>query len=366
MLADSELRELVHFISPDPVLSVYLNTDPTQGNSDAYRLRLRNLLKGVSLPEDVETIERYFQREYDWTGKGVALFSCAPQGFFRTYPLAVPVADLVHVSDRPSIRVLADLLDSYGGYGVVVVDKQGARVFSFHLGELREQEGVLGNPVKRTKHGGASTVTGGRGGSAGLTRHQEEVVDRNMKEAVGFAVDFFESNHVRRILIGGTDDNVAQFRSFLPKAWQSLVVGTFPMNMGVGHVEVLDKAMQIGQAAELKREEKIIEELFTLAAKGDDAVIGLEDTLVTVNEDRVSTLVVLQGYSQPAYRCTDCRYLFEEMHQTCPNCGGEVHKIPDAVDVAVSRTMRQGGDVEVVHANPQLELSGKIGAFLRY
>ncbi len=366
MLADSELRELLQFISPDPVLSVYLNTDPTQGNSDAYRLRLRNLLKGVSLPEDVETIERYFQREYDWAGKGVALFSCKPQGFFRSYPLAVPVPDLVHVSDRPSVRVLADLLDSFGGYGVVIIDKQGARVFSFHLGELREQEGMLGDPVKRTKHGGASAVPGGRGGVAGQARHQEEVVDRNMKEAVEFAVDFFEANHVRRILICGTDDNVAQYRTFLPKAWQSLVVGTFPIAMGVGHVDVLEKAMQVGLAAELKREEQVIDQLITQSAKGSGAVIGLEDTLTAVNEGRVSTLVALQGYGQPAYRCNQCRYLFEEEHQPCPNCGGEVRAIPDAIDVAVGRTMRQGGDVEVVHANPQLELSGKVGAFLRY
>ena len=45
-----------------------------------------------------------------------------------------------------------------------MVDKQGARLFYFHLGELREQEGVLGESVKRTKRGGGSQAAGRRGG----------------------------------------------------------------------------------------------------------------------------------------------------------------------------------------------------------
>jgi len=366
MLAERELRELLQFISPEPVLSVYLNTDPSLGNKDAYRLRLRNLLKGVSLPEDVVKIEAYFQHEYDWAGRGVAIFSCVPLDFFRIYPLAVPVPDLVHVCDRPSVRVLADLLDSFGGYGVVLIDKQGARVFSFHLGELQEQEGVLGESVKRTKHGGASTFPGGRSGVAGRPRAVEEVVERNMKESVEFAIDFFEANRVRRILIGGTDDNVAMFRSLLPKTWQSLIVGVFPMGMSVGHAEVLAKAMQVGQDAEEKREASLVEEMLTRAAKESGAVVGLDATLDAINSDRVSTLVILNGYQQPAYRCTDCGFLTVKPLRTCPSCSGAMTELMDMVDLAVNRTMRQGGDVEVLHGNLELDKAGKIGALLRY
>jgi len=366
MLTDQDVRELIKFTSPHPVLSVYLSTDPTLGNKDSYRLRLRNMLKKVNLPQDEEAVERYIMQEYDWSGRGVVVFSCQPQGFFRAYSLAVPVRDLVHVGDRPSVRVLADLLDSYGGYGVVLVDKQGARLFHFHLGELREQEGIVGEMVKRTKHGGASSLPGARGGVAGRTKHVDEVIERNMKEAVDFAVSFFEQNRVRRILIGGTEDNVALFRSLLPKAWQSLIVGTFPMNMTASHAEVLAKAMQVGQEAETKRENQLIKDLITAAAKNSGAVIGLENTLQAVNEDRVSTLVILEGFGQSAYRCGQCGYLTSRQQTTCPACGGEMHEIADAVDFAVSRVMRGGGDVEVVHRNPELEKAGMIGAFLRY
>lgn len=366
MVNENELRELARFIVPNAVVSLYLNTDPTAATRDAYRLRLRNLLKEIGHPQDVDAIENYFTKTYDWNGRGVAVFSCAPQNFFRAFPLALPVPDLLHISDRPSLGVLARLVDSYGGYGVILVDKQGARAFSFHLGTLREQEGVLGEAVKQVKRGAASTVVGGRGMNVGVSRHVDEVIDRNMKDSADFAVKFFEDARIRRILIGGTDDNVAQFRGLLPKAFQSLIVGTFPMSMTANQNEVLAKAMQIGAEADAKRENSMVEDLITRSARGTDAVIGLDDTLQAANTDRINTLVVLQGYQQPAYRCRNCSYLTPKPHRTCANCGGEMYQIPDVIDVAVSRTLRKGGNVEVLQAHPGLDKAGKLGAFLRF
>jgi len=298
MLTEKDLRELLEFSAQEPVLSVFLNTDPAEGNADAYRLRLRSMLKGVDLPEDIQQVEQYLNREYDWSGRSVALFSCAPQGFFRAYPLAVPVRSRVRAGGRPSVKALADMLDAYGGYGVALVDKQGARLFSFHLGELREQEGVIGEEVRHTKHGGASSLPGRRGGAGEQKRTAEEVIDRNMKDTVDFAVHFFEENRVRRVLIGGTDDNVAHFRSLLPKAWQSLVVGTFPMSMTASHAEVLARAMQVGKEAEKHRENRLIDTMITAAAKGSGGVVNLNETLNAIRDGRVQTLMIMDGYRE--------------------------------------------------------------------
>lgn len=366
MLSETNLRELLDFSTTAPVLSVYLNTEPSEGNADAYRLRLRSMLKDVNLPEDVEAIERYFQHEYNWTGKGVAVFSCAPQGFFRAYSLALAVQNLVHVGTRPSVRPLADLFDNYGGYGVALIDKQGARLFFFHLGELREQEGVIGEEVRHVKRGGASTIAGQRGGTAGKTGYEEEVIDRNIKETVEFAVRFFEENHVRRILIGATDENAALFRSHLPKAWQSLVMGAFAMPMTASQNEVLAKALQIGRNSEVQREAQMISNLITSAAKQSGAVVGLNATLDAVNTGRVQRLVLAEGYAPSGYHCTSCGALVAKAAPACPQCEAPLSPALDIIDLAVSAVLRTGGDVEVIHKNAELEQGGKIGALLRY
>lgn len=366
MLSDRDVQDLLHYQPSHPVLSIYLNTDPAEGNADAYKLRLRTMLKDIEMAEDVAAIYRYFEHEHDWSGRSVAVFSCAPQKFFKAFPLAVAIRSRVQINDRPYVKPLADLLDSYGGYGVVLVDKQGARLFYFHLGELREQEGVMGETIRHTKRGGGSQAAGRRGGTAGQTDYTEEMADRNIKEVIEAATRFFSENNVRRIAIGGTDDNIALFRSHLPKSWQSLVIGTFPINMTASHVEVLERAMQIGREAEHRREALLVDAIVTNTAKGRGGSIGLEDTLDALREGRVQSLVICDGYRAPGYRCKSCGHLSSRPMGSCPFCSGETEQIPDAVEVAVRQVMRSGGEVEVLHHDPTPKGFEKIGALLRY
>jgi hypothetical protein len=365
MFRDQDLHDLLEYKSSTPILSIYLNLDPGD-NSETQRLRLRSMLKEVKLPEDQLAVERFFDHEFDWTGRSVVVFSCADQDFFKAYSLAVPLRSRVRVGLRPYVKPLADLFDSYGGYGVVLVDKQGARLFYFHLGELREQEGVMGEEVRHTKRGGASQAPGRRGGVAGRTNYMEEVTERNLKEAAEFAAQFFAENQVRRVLIGGTDENVIPFRSFLPKAWQSLVVGTFPISMTASHVEVYERAMQSGKEAEQRREQRLVETVITGAAKGRGGVVRLDDTLAAVHEGRVQTLVIRDGYRAPGLRCTGCDYVTTQELERCSFCGGSFEPIQDTVELAVRKVWQDGGDVEVLHENMGLEDRQPIGALLRY
>ena len=110
------------------------------------------------MEQDVAAILEYFETHHPWAGRGIAVFSCKADGIFRTISLGVSMRDQVYTGDHFSVKPLADIFDLYGGYGVILVDRQGARVFHFHLGELVEQEGVLGTLVKHTKRGGSSSI----------------------------------------------------------------------------------------------------------------------------------------------------------------------------------------------------------------
>jgi len=366
MITEQNLQELLHYQPEHPVLSVYLNSDPAEGNTEFHRLRLRSLVKDVPLTADTDAIVEYIERHHDWSGKSVAIFSCSPDHFLRTYSLALPLQSRVRVSNRPHFKPLADLLDSYGGYGVVLVDKQGARFFHFHLGELQEQDGMLGESVRHTKRGGGSQVTGTRGGVAGQTGYVEEVTERNMRDAIEFATHFFAEKHVRRIVIGGTDDNVALFRSMLPKAWQSLIVGSFPISMVASQHEVLQKAMSIGEEAEKRREIQLVKQVVTNSAKGKGGVVGMQDTLDALRAGRVHTLVIQGGYRQTGARCSSCGYLASSPVDSCPFCGAATENVADVADLAVGEVMRSGGEVEVLRPEHIEEGFDRIGALLRY
>jgi peptide chain release factor subunit 1 len=366
MFTEHDLRELLDFKTDHQVLSIYLNTDPSQGSADAYKLRLRSMLKDVELKGDIENIEAYIDFDYDWSGRGLVMFSCAEEEFFRAFSFAVPVRDRVRISGRPHVKPLADLLDFYGGYGVALVDKIDARLFYFHLGELLEEEELSGESVRRTKRGGGSQAPGRRGGTAGQTNYVEEVAERNIKLAADFAARFFGENNIRRVLIGGTEENVNVFRNHLPKTWQSLVVGSFPISKTAKKTEIMERALRVGQEAERQKQVKLVQTIITNEAKGLGGVINLEDTLNAVHDGRVQTLIIREGYRSPGFRCQGCGYLTTEEIESCPFCENQFEDIPDAVDLAVRRVMRDGGDVEVLRNTEVGEDFDKIGALLRY
>jgi peptide chain release factor subunit 1 len=367
MLSQKDLTELLEYRPGQPVLSVYLNTDPTAGAADAYKLRLRQMLKEFedSLPEDTSAMQRYIEHEYDWSGRSLVVFSHAEDGFLRAFTLQVPIRDRARALDRPYVKPLVDVVENFGHYGIALVDQRNARLFHFHLGTLQEGEGFEGEEVRRTKVGG-SQIPGGRGSASPTANYVSEVADRNLKQAAKVAALFFKEKNVRRVLVGGTDETISRFIEMLPKQWHSLIVGTFAVDMNTGPAQILEQAMDVARQAEREKEARLVKRIVTAAAKGREGVVGLDETVGAVLEGRVLTLAISEGFRAPGYRCTGCQYVSGFELEACPFCGGEFETIEDAVELAVYKVMKSGGEVEVIRDNPTLEAAGKIGALLRY
>ncbi|MEA3440159.1 MAG: hypothetical protein U9R58_07740, partial [Chloroflexota bacterium] len=59
-------------------------------------------------------------------------------------------------------------------------------------------------------------------------------------------------------------------------------------------------------------------------------------------------------------------YLSSQLMEACPYCGGECDEIPDAVEMAVRKVMKLGGEVEVLSREQVVGQFDQIGALLRY
>ncbi len=369
MLDRDDLRELAAYRAEAPVLSVYLNVDPTDRTRDEYRLELRQMLKeaqGMAAAEDVEAVEAFFDHEYDWSGRGAAVFSCQETGFWRAYSLAMPVPSGVTVAHRPYITPLAELVDAYGSYAVAIVDRRQARLFLFDLGELRASDEFVGEDVRKLKRGrGSSGGHGRRGGAPISSQHEEEVVRRNIRDAVQVIESFCQDHEPQRLVIGGSDRMVVRFQEALPKHLQDRVIGTFSADMNAPEPEIRERSLEILQQVEEGRKEAVVDAVFTAAAKGSNGVIRLADTLGAAHEGRVQTLVIDRHYHEPGYQCEHCGYITDHPLKKCPFCGGDFMEIPDAAEALVTKVIEEGGEVEVVDDNPKAKEFG-VGALLRY
>jgi rubrerythrin len=369
MLNRQDLRELAQHRSGGALLTLYLDTDPTRRTTDEYKLALRQLLKEVedqAAPEDIAAVERFVDFEYDWKGRGIAIFSCADDDYWHQYTLAVPVESRAMVSNKPYVTPLASLWDTYGRFVVTMVDRQGARLLLYQMGELVSEEGMVGEEVRRLKKGRGSAATGRRGGANGPSaRREDEVASRNIRETSELTVAFCETHRPRNLLLAGTEVTLAHFKSQLPRVWADRVIGSFSADMTEGHNEIRDRAFVILEQVEAERKIALADAVITAAAKGSNGVVRLGDTLSAVHEGRVQTLIVAHGYRAPGYRCKGCGYVTDQPLNECPFCGDEIEELGNAVEEAVAQVLEMDGRVEIVHEHERFTPLG-IGALLRY
>jgi rubrerythrin len=318
------------------------------------------------MAEDVARIETYFDHEYDWSGRGVALFSAQRSGLWQTYPLPLPVPNHVHVGRKPYLAPLMALWDTYSSYGIALVDRLGAKLLHYQMGELAAIEGTLGEEVRTVKSGRGSSVVGQRGGTEGhVARRVAEVIRRNVKESAAAATAFFAAHQCAFVLVGGAEDVVKEFLSALPAPWPDRVAGTFAAAIDTPDNDLRDMTLSLLVGAVRQREHELADAVITAAAKGANGVARLDDTLSAAHDGRIQTLLVAQGYEAAGYRCGTCGYITAQRLATCPFCGGSFAHIPHAVEVMIERVIAQGGKVKVIQDHAQLKEAG-VAALLRY
>ncbi|RME80205.1 MAG: hypothetical protein D6775_16780 [Caldilineae bacterium] len=346
------------------MLSLYLDVDPTRYTTDQYRLTLRNLLESVPEldPADKARVEQFVDLEYDRQARGLACFSCQKQDFWRAYTFNVPVDSAIMVDRRPLVRRLVDLLHTYGHIGVVAVDSLGARFYTFHLGSLEEASGTVGEDVKRHKQGGWS--------AARYQRHEDEAALGNLRVFAELTEDYARQHQWRRLVLAGTDSNLARFSDMLSPQMRKLVVGTTPLGLNATLQEVRQRAEAVALEARNTYIQKLAEDLIVTAAKGGNASLGLDATLDALQSGRIYQLLFSESYSVPAEeirRCQSCNYLSPKREDRCPVCGGATEPLPDAVNTIARRAITQGAEVIVLpDGNPLAREGHHIGAYLRY
>ena len=368
MLSQHDLQQLASYQGSD-VLSLYISVDPTRQTNDEYRLALRHLLKSVdgsAAPEDVAQVETYFDHEYDWSGRSVAIFSAQQSDLWRAYPLSLPVANRIHVGHKPYIAPLMALWDTYGSYGVALIDRLGVKLMYYQMGELMSIEGTMGEEVRAVKAGRGSSVVGQRGGSGGhAARRVAEVIRRNVKESASVAAGMFAANQCRLILIGGADEVVNEFIAALSAPWPERVAGTFAAAIDIPDNDLRDITLSLLAQAARRREHEQADRVITAAAKGSNGVARLDDTLSAARDGRIQMLLVAEGYDAPGYMCGTCHYVTAQKLKTCPFCGGTFNRIPHAVEAMIEQVVAQGGDVRVINDHAKLKEAG-VAALLRY
>jgi peptide chain release factor subunit 1 len=373
-ITEDDIRSLASFKGEDaPVTSVYLDVDGGrhvrfQDVIRSAELMLKDVLQKhdghPSVAADIQRVQELVRGGIDRSKtRGLAVFSCSAHDFWQVVELPVSVRDQVVVNHTPYVRQLEVVVDEYERFGLLLADKQRARVFVYELGEVIESTELL-DPLPRGDDEGDHSVRRDQ-----LENHTSNVVHQHLRHAADAAFRVFQDRGFERLIIAAPEEIAGELRSMLhPYLQERVEAHCHNISVGASVEEIRAAAHAVEAEVERRKEAELVSRLRDAVGANRRGVGGLEATLKALVERRVEVLVVSHGYTHPGWRCPSCDHVCVKagVGRACPVCEVEMHAVDDVVEEAVEDALNQSCEVEICVGNADLDVLGGIGAILRY
>jgi peptide chain release factor subunit 1 len=350
--------------SQGPFVTLYIDTARVdEAQKDRIRLFVKNEAhnlreslgeKGNGLDTAIRQIESYVENSLEPDTRGLAIFAAPHEDFFASLQLPVAVRPQLSIGSRPHLRQLAELRQSYPTAALAMIDAKWARLFVLGFGRILD-EIDLENPEVPKKHdqGGWS--------QANLQRHTEEVIDRHHQKVAEVLTKLFDQGGFSGgVILSGQERNVANFRGFLPKRVEEMVIGVL-------HLDIRSSANDVADACnELIREytrTQTADRVATLeSARG---ALGFNKVLAALNERKVAHLFVSSKAKGRGWKCTACGILGLEVPLGCPACGESVRTC-DLVEAMIAEAEVEHAEIDTVETETILDRYDGVGVLLRF
>jgi len=345
---------------------VYLDIDQSKASNlnRRFEVSLQDMLRSIearldekqlkSFSVDAERVRQYVSG-LEPRAKGLILFCDDSETFFRPREIMASVRNNARWSDTPYIVPLLEILDEYERYGVVLVDKAHARLFTVFIGEIEEHYEVLAPaPVSHIK----STGTDHMLSEPRFQSHAAMHVHRHLKDVAERLEKLVDQYGFDRLLLAGPVEATSELQHLLSKRLRNRVVERLSLPLKADARQVLEAALRVEQQLERQIEKQIVEELIAGWDGHHPVTLGLERTVRALCEQRIWRLIYADGFSPRGGRCSNCDMLFARTEGSCDYCGAAIKAVDDLLELVMERVLEQDGKVEEVVGDPALPPAG--------
>ncbi len=287
--------------------------------------------------------------------RGLAVFSCRSLGLEEELRLPVRVPDRGAVGRRPCLLPLALATAGRAPIGLILTERERARLAIYRLGELEELPGLRADVPAQTSGGGWA--------QARLARHSDEAAHHHVKRVAEAAYQAFRDVEDLEVVLAGPEAAVNDLAGCLRADLARRVVGRLHLPVAVPTAELTAALAEVEAARAAEQRVRLVDRLHAEAGSATVAA-GLEPFLEALRERRVVTVLVADGASAPGARCPSCGTL--ALALDCPACGSPTAPLEDVVEPALEEALRYGATVMQVPQGAGLDVADGVGALLRY
>ena len=369
VIAEDVIRSLVGFRGERaPVTSCYLDVDGRryvrhQDLEHQVHVLLhdaRGRANGdASVRRDLHRIEDLVKGGFDRSHtRGLAIFACSAHDLWEVIELPVSVQNRVVINHMPAVGQLEAVLEESTALGVLLADKQRARMFVFELGELVDHSELFDALLR-------DYDTRGDRDQGDVAHHRDALKHQHLRHAADVALAVFQKAAFQHLVTAGPDEITSELESLLHPYLRDRLFGRVHVSVAAGLDEIRSAALEVEHKIERQKEAALVARLREAVATGRRGVAGLGPVLAALGEHRAERLLVSQGYREAGWRCGPCGAL-ALVGRTCGRCSSEMEALDDIVEEAIDEALGQSCRVEICVGNADLDVLGRVGALLRY
>lgn len=375
MISDQELRRLLSWSSNgNHILSIYLNINHSWNEMfrERYESEFRSMIQ--SLRNQIEPAKC---EEFDQYAKAAAkLVSCCngkaeSYVFFigedhqlpRMNILNFPLKSQIHWARKPYALPLLEAMDECERYGVVMLDKRRARIFTFRLGEIEEEHDEFeSRDIQRIKTTGRDNICSQKK----LVRTNKLHVHWHLQRAADELVKFNKKNKFDRVILCGSKESIDPFFHLLIPELKNKVVEKLSLPFYLTEKEVKRKLLEVEQQIERLKETELVRKLIH-SGFHTHQVSGLAAVLDFLNRNQIHQLIYSETFPFSGSHCTGCNYFYPMHRLLCGRCNSLIKPLPVFLQEVAEAVLKQGGSIEEIRGEAALQLNqiGGIGAIVK-
>ena len=368
-VTEIDLRALSEiYDEKDVYLSVYMKSS-SAAELDASRSFISSRFKAMdkSLPADdlrqpfrstISLVEEAVA-SLPWKGeRSRVIFACGPLSFLHVYRLGLEVEPLVVLDTSPFLLPLARLRDDYEDYGLLLLNSQEARLFTIRSRLLEEKSQSSIDLMNKHKKGGWSQMRYSRLRKGAIKSFLGEVVE-DLARLEGL-------QNMRGLVIAGPGEAKIELMEMLSPQIKERVMGLLDVSMGVKPADLVEMGDRLALDKERSLSRERAAELRSAVLRGQLYATGADKVRDALQQGRVKSLLLLDGFVIPGWICESCQYFQEgSQPERCPRCNGRTSRV-NILEELYELAQRTGAEVEFVEEDEFLRSLGGVGAILRY
>ena len=367
----ADIRKLIDRPQTDfPVTSVYLNTDGARFPKAAdYEARLDALLRDVrkeaerlggavrdAVVADADAISRWVRSEFSRGDvRGIAVFASEGE-IFDDVQVAIGVRNVARVNSRPYVVPLEALLGRHHHLGLVIIERDKARIVRYQLGRAWEYQAITSDVHGKHQKGGWSQL-----------RYQKTIEQdalHHFKDTVDILRQLHAESPLDALVLAGPHEEAVEFSKQLHPYLQQIVHGD-PISVAPlsSTDELKERLQETEQQLVSKRRSHLLERLAAAQGSAEKAARGIRHVLEATNAKRIETLFVVEGAGQPGYRSSTGMLALHENEAAA--YGEPVEPVQDLIDEVIEEAVRSGAHIELFR--DEVRLDGQpVAALLRF